>query len=175
MMSNGQNRRTHAPNEMMLRRTLVLMIVCGILAFAVLIVQLFRLQIIDHEKYESMAIEQQVRETTVSASRGTIYDRNGTVLAASADVYTVFLSPAEIAKNTDNPNETPEFIAEHLSKILDMDYNKLLELAKDTKSWYKTVARKVDDETAQAVRQFKADYKLAGVKLETDTKRFYPF
>ena len=175
MMSNGQNRRTHAPNEMMLRRTLVLMIVCGILAFAVLIVQLFRLQIIDHEKYESMAIEQQVRETTVSASRGTIYDRNGTVLAASADVYTVFLSPAEIAKNTDNPNETPEFIAQHLSKILDMDYNKLLELAKDTKSWYKTVARKVDDETARAVRQFKADYELVGVKLETDTKRFYPF
>ncbi|MBQ3010245.1 MAG: PASTA domain-containing protein [Oscillospiraceae bacterium] len=174
-MSNEQNRRSHAPNEMMLRRTLVLMMVCGILAFAVLILQLFRLQVIDHEKYESMAIEQQVRETTVSASRGTIYDRNGTVLAASADVYTVFLSPAEIAKNKNNPNETPEFIAEHLSKILNMDYNKLLEMAKDTKSWYKTVARKVDDETAEAVRQFKADYKLVGVKLETDTKRFYPF
>ena len=174
-MSNGHNRRTHAPNEMMLRRTLVLMIVCGILAFAVLIVQLFRLQIIHHEKYESMAIEQQVRETSISASRGTIYDRNGTVLAASADVCTVFLSPAEIAKNTDNPNENPEFIALHLSKILNVDYNKLLEMAKDTKSWYKTVARKVDDETADAVCRFKAEYQLVGVKLENDTKRFYPY
>ena len=102
-MSNRHLRRTHAPNEMMLRRTLVLMIVCGILAFVVLIAQLFRLQIIHHEKYESMAIEQQVRETTVKASRGTIYDRNGRVLAASADVYTVFLSPAEIARNRENP------------------------------------------------------------------------
>jgi len=174
-MSNENNRRSHAPNEMMLRRTLVLMIVCGILAFVVLIVQLFRLQVIDHEKYESMAIEQQVRETTISASRGTIYDRNGTVLAASADVYTVFLSPAEIAKNKNNPNETPEFIALHLSKILDMDYNKILEMANDTKSWYKTLARKVDDETAEAVRRFKAEYDLVGVKLETDTKRFYPY
>ena len=174
-MSNRHQRRSHAPNEMMLRRTLVLMIVCGIVAFMVLIVQLFRLQIIHHDKYESMAIEQQVRETTVKASRGTIYDRNGRVLAASADVYTVFLSPAEIARNRENPYETPEFIAEHLSKILDIEYNKLLEYANDTKSWYKTVARKVDDETADAVRKFKAEYALVGVKLETDTKRFYPY
>lgn len=174
-MSNRYSRRRHAPNEMMLRRTLVLMIVCGIVAFAVLILQLFRLQIVHHEEYESMAIEQQIRETPVSAARGTIYDRKGTVLAASADVYTVFLSPAEIAKNKENPHETPEFIALHLSKILDMDYNKILEMAKDTKSWYKTLARKVDDETAEAVRQFKGDYDLVGVKLESDTKRFYPY
>lgn len=173
-MSNRYDQRPHAPNEMMLRRTLVLMIVCGIVAFAILIVQLFRLQVIDHEKYESMAINQQLRETAVSASRGTIFDRNGAILAASADVYTIFLSPAEIARNHNNPNETPEFIALHLSKILDLDYNKLLEMAKDTKSWYKTVARKVDDETAEAVRTFKAEYDLVGVKMETDTKRFYP-
>ena len=122
---NRHNRRNHAPNEMMLRRTLVLMIVCGILAFAVLGLRLFRLQLVEREKYASMAIEQQVRQTTVTAARGTIYDRKGTVLAASADVYTIFLSPAEIAKNKENPYETPEFIAEHLSKILNIEYNKL--------------------------------------------------
>ena len=120
-----QDRRAYTPNEMMLRRTLVLMIVCGIAAFLVLIGRLFVLQVVEHEKYESMAIEQQVRQTTVSAARGTIYDRKGTVLAASADVYTIFLSPAEIAKNKENPYETPEFIAEHLSKILNIEYNKL--------------------------------------------------
>ncbi len=169
------NGNTHGPNEMMLRRTLVLMLVCGIAAFVVLGMQLFRLQIIDGEKYASMAIEQQLRETELSASRGTIYDRNGTVLAASADVYTIFLSPAEIANNSDNPYENPEFIAKNLSKLLDIEYNKLLEMAQDTKSWYRTVARKVDDDTADAVRQFKADYDLVGVKLETDTKRFYPY
>lgn len=172
---NRHDPRSSAPNEMMLRRTLVLMIVCGILAFVVLGVQLFRLQVVEQEKYESMAIDQQLRETSVSASRGTIYDRNGKILAASADVYTVFLSPAEIAKNTENPNETPEFIALHLSEILNVEYNKILEMAQDTKSWYKTVARKVDDETAEAVRQFKSEYEIVGVKLETDTKRYYPY
>lgn len=169
-----ENRENHTPNEMMLRRTLVIMLVCGIVAFAVLIVQLFRIQIIHHDKYESMAIHQQLRETTVTAPRGTIYDCKGNVMAASADVYTVFLSPAEIARNSKNPKETPEFIASGLAEILDMDYETILTKAKDTKSWYKTVATKVDDETAQAVRAFKAEHNLVGVKLESDTKRFYP-
>lgn len=52
---------TSAPNAMMLRRTLILMMVCGIVAFAVVGLRLFKLQIIDHDKYESAAIEQQVR------------------------------------------------------------------------------------------------------------------
>ena len=72
---NGQDRRSYVPNEMMLRRTLVLMIVCGIAAFAVLIGRLFLLQVVEHEKYASMAIEQQLRQTTVSAARGPIYAR----------------------------------------------------------------------------------------------------
>ena len=88
---------------MMLRRTLILMIVCGIAVFVGLGIRLFKLQVLDHDKYESLAISQQVRETTLSASRGSIYDRNGKILAASADVSTIFISPAEIAKNDEDP------------------------------------------------------------------------
>ncbi len=51
----------NTPNAMMLRRTLFLLIVCGIVAFAVLGIRLFKLQIIDHDFYETRAIEQQVR------------------------------------------------------------------------------------------------------------------
>ena len=74
------------PNAMMLRRTLVLLMVCGIAAFLVLAAQLFNLQIIKHKFYETKAIDQQVRETTVSAARGTIYDANMKILAMSASV-----------------------------------------------------------------------------------------
>lgn len=159
------------PNQMMLRRTLFLMIVCGIVAFIVLGIQLFRLQILQHEEFESMAREQQVRETTLNAARGTIYDRNNKILAASADVSTVFISPAEIAKN----NEDPVLIAQGLSDILGVDYGKVLEMTQDTKSWYKTVARKVEDELTEKVREFKAEHELVGVKIEGDTKRYYPY
>ena len=94
---SGRMRPTRAPNQMMLRRTLFLMIVCGIVAFIVLGIQLFRLQILKHEELQTLARNQQVRETTLTASRGTIYDRNDKILAASADVSTIFISPAEIA------------------------------------------------------------------------------
>ena len=169
-----ENPENHAPNERMLRRTLVLMLVCGIVAFIVLILQLFRLQILGHEKYESMALHQQLRQTEVKAPRGRITDRNGNLLAVSADVYTVFLSPAETARNQANPKETPEFIASGLAEILDEDYQRILEKARDTKSWYKTVATKVDEATARKVRAFKAEHKLQGIKLESDTRRVYP-
>ena len=78
---SGRVRPTRAPNQMMLRRTLFLMIVCGIVAFIVLGIQLFRLQILEHDKYSDAATNQQLRETLVSASRGTIYDRNDKILA----------------------------------------------------------------------------------------------
>lgn len=168
---NGRKKDVRGPNQMMLRRTLFLMIVCGIAVFIGLGLRLFKLQILDHEKYESLATAQQVRETTVSASRGTIYDRNQKILAASADVSTIFISPAEIAKN----DEDPVLIAQGLSEILGVDYGKILEMTQDTKSWYKTVARKVEDELTEQVRQFKSENNLIGVKIESDTKRYYPY
>ena len=74
-------------------RTLFLLAVCGIVAFIVLIVQLYKVMIIDHDKYESAAVEQQVRETSITASRGTIYDSNMKMLAVSSSVDTIYISP----------------------------------------------------------------------------------
>ena len=162
------NRR---PNRTMLRRTLFLMTVCGILAFGILIARLYILQIRDHEKYEELAISQQLRETGASAERGTIYDCNMNVLAMSANVENVYLSPAEIEMY----NEDPELIAEKLSEILGLEYDSVLEKTKNNGSWYVTVARKVEKETADKVREFKNEYGLKGVRLESDTKRYYPY
>lgn len=159
------------PNSMMLRRTLFLMIVCGIVAFAVLGFRLIKLQIIDHDFYETAAIEQQVRDTTVNAARGTIYDTNMKILAMSASVDNIYISPAEIKLY----EEDPMLIAEGLSEILGVDAAKVFELTRDTKSWYKTVAKKVEPEISDKVREFKNENDLKGVKIEEDTKRYYPY
>ena len=169
-----QNERGRAPgggpNRMMLRRTLFLMSVCGIAAFLALGARLCQIQIFQHDEYEAAAIAQQVRETTVSAARGTIYDRNGAILAISAGVDTVYISPAEIERN----NEDKEAIARGLAEILDADYETILKKAGNTKSWYEVVARKVEAETAELVRKFKAEGDYVGIKIESDTKRYYP-
>ena len=162
--------RDGAPNRMMLRRTLFLLSVCGAAAFVVLAARLYYLQIVRHDELEARAIAQQVRETTVSAPRGTIYDAKGEVLAMSAGVDTIYLSPAEIAQN----NEDAGAIAAGLAEILGLDYDAVYAKTQNTRSWYEAVARKVEEDVATAVREFKEEGGYTGIKLEADTKRYYP-
>lgn len=171
-MAISQNRRPNdgALNRMMLRRTLFLLSVCGAAAFVVLAARLYQLQIVRHDELESRAIAQQVRETTVSAPRGTIYDCKGEVLAMSAGVDTIYLSPAEIEQY----GEDAEAIAEGLSDILGLDYETVYAKTQNSGSWYEVVARKVEEDVATQVREFKEEGGYNGIKLEADTKRYYP-
>ncbi len=165
-----QDRPAAGPTMQMLRRCLFLMALCGVAAFLVLLARLYKLQIVDHTYYEQMAIRQQLREAPTSAARGVIYDSKMNALAVSASVDNVYLSPAEIQMY----GEDKELIARELAEILELDYAEVLEKASRTDSWYVTVARKVERETADRVRAFKNEYGLRGVRLETDTKRYYP-
>ena len=158
------------PNRRMLRRILALMAIFGVAAFVLLILRLYRLQITDHEKYEQLAISQQLREAPTVIERGGIYDRKGKALALSASVENVFLSPAEIDQN----GEDRLLIARGLAEILDLDEEKLLEKSRQTGSWYVTVKRRVEREEADAVRAFKLEHGLHGVHLEPDSRRYYP-
>lgn len=162
--------REGGPGRQMLRRTLFLMAVCGIAVFLILLARLYKLQIVDHDFYEKLAIEQQLRQAPTSTARGTIYDRNMNVLAVSASVDNVYLSPAEIEEH----GEDRELIADGLSEILGLDRDDILEKTKQTGSWYVTVARKIESDKARQVRAFKTEHNLRGVRLETDTKRYYP-
>ena len=162
--------RGGAPNSMMLRRTLFLLSVCGVAAFAVLAARLWQLQIVRHDELEAGAIAQQVRETTVGAPRGAIYDAKGNVLAMSAGVDTVYLSPAEIELH----GEDAAAIARGLADILGLDYDYVYEKTQNTGSWYEVVARKLEEDEARLVREFKEAGGYNGIKIEADTKRYYP-
>ena len=159
-----------APNRRMLRRALCLMALFGVALFALLLARLFQLQILEHERFERLALEQQLRDAPTAAARGVIYDTHGQPLAVSASVDNVYLSPAEIQAY----GEDPALIARGLAEILGLDADELLQKCGQTGSWYVTVARKLEREQADAVRAFKNENNLRGVRLETDTKRYYP-
>ena len=165
-----QSEVPYVTGRQMLRRCAFLAAVFGMAAFAVLLVRLYRLQITDHSFYEQLAISQQLREAPGTAERGAIYDRNGNLLAVSASVDNVYLSPAEIEAN----GEDRSLIAQGLSEILGLDYDDIYEKSGQRGSWYVTVARKIERDKADQIRRFKAENKISGVRLETDTKRYYP-
>ncbi|MCL1828142.1 MAG: penicillin-binding transpeptidase domain-containing protein [Oscillospiraceae bacterium] len=172
-MSDGKKTETNSLklNKMMIRRTLFLFIVCGIVAFAVLAVRLYQLQISEHDYYAGRSISQQIRQTTITAGRGSIYDRNMKILAMSAEVETIYISPAEMKIY----NEDPMLAARVLSDILGVDYNSIIEKTIDEKSWYKIIKTKVEKNVADQVREFIDEYNLIGVKIGPDSKRYYPY
>jgi len=159
------------PTQAMIRRTLFIMAVCGIVAFIVLAGRLFKLMIVDHEKYEAKALAQQTGETVEIASRGAIYDSNMKVLAMSSDVYNVFVSPAEAIKN----DEDTTMIADGLAGILGIDRNEILLHMTNEESWYEIIAKKVEPEVADEVSEFASSNGLTSVHLETSFKRYYPY
>lgn len=166
-----QKTTANKPNEMILRRTLVLMAVCGVVAFLVLAIKLYSIQIRDHDRYERLAVEQQTRESTVNADRGTIADTNGKVLAISASAETVFISPYEINLY----NESKELIASNLAALLNVDKTAILSKMQDTNSQYKTIKQKIESDVSEKVRKFIKDNNIKSVHLEPDSKRYYPF
>ena len=169
--------RTQRANRRILRRTLFLMVVCGILAFVPLVVTLFRLMIVDNDRYTEMAITNQTRYTKLTASRGVIYDRNMNILASSATVETVFIDPLEIAREMKEPENANllDHIARGLSEILDVSADFVFRQAEDTAYRYKIIRRKISEELADEVRAFINDNKIKGVYLETDAQRYYPY
>ena len=153
-----------------LRRTMVITLLVA-LAFVPLIWTLFQLMILDHDKYEQMAIANQTRSTSLSAERGVIYDRNMNILAKSVTVENVFIDPNQIATEQQNLN----LIATGLAEILDVEESFVYEQAADTKMRYKVIRRKIDADLAQEVRDFINENEIKGIYLEPDTKRSYPY
>lgn len=164
-------------NRTVLRRTLFLMILCGVVLFIPLIFTLYRLMIVEHDKYEELAINNQTRYTNLTASRGVIYDRNMNVLATSATVETVFIDPNEIATEMKDPANSNllDHIARGLSEILDVETSFIYEQASDTAYRYKVIRRKISEELADQVREFINENEIKGVYLETDAQRYYPY
>ena len=168
-----QNQRA---NRTILRRTLVLMVLCGIVAFVPLIGTLYHLMITEHDYYNEKAIKNQTRSTNLTATRGVIYDANMNVLASSSTVETVFIDPDEIAEQMKQPENSNllDQIARGLGEILDVEPSFVYEQAADKQYRYKVIKRKISEELADEVRAFISENSITGVYLETDLKRYYP-
>ena len=184
------------------RRTFWLMLVLGILAFVVLFFKLYDLQIIQHKQMQTRALDQQTSQTVVSAFRGTIYDRNGSQLAVSVSAEDVVMSPFHMKKQRDEEAERLEKIrlenaqlaegekkksvdtivlwdydslAAKLADILDLSQDDIRERMNNTNSQYELLAKKVDEDTADQIRQLINDLNIEGLDLVATSRRVYPY
>lgn len=121
-------------------------------------------QIIRGAELKEEAEQQQMRDSMVSPKRGSIYDRNQKILAQSASAEMVCIVPVDI-KRAGNAEE----VAGKLSEILGVDYDFVYQKTQKD-SYYEIIKKKVEKETADKIRELKLD----GIRLDEDTKRYYP-
>ena len=176
---NRKDENIRRANRVIQTRSFVLMLVMGIGMFVLLFFQLFDLQIVRHEELQSKAVNQQTRRTVVTASRGTIYDRSGNIMAISASAETVILSPLEIDRAVNDKDDpvtwTKDSLAAGLAEILDGDAAAIRRRMDNTESQYELIKLRADEEVADAVRAYINENKIVGVHLVADAKRYYPY
>lgn len=163
-----------------------LMIVLIAAAFVFLTFRILALQTEDYERYQKEVISQMTTESVIPADRGDIYDTNGVLLATDVTVYRVFISPKDIQnaiKGTTNADgeyikkprpELDKLIAEKLSEMLGADYDTIIEKTAKVNRLDETIAKNVENDIAQKVREFIAENNLySEIHLEATSKRYY--
>lgn len=163
----------------MRRRALIAAAVIIVLGFGLLAVRLGYLQFVDGEELQHSAVNQQLRDTTIRPERGTIYDRNGTALAESSTVWTVYIAPKYLVVNgnEEKTNENRAKLADGLSEILGVDRKEIYEKTEQTSNYHVIIKRRIETDVKDQILEFESTSGLssAAIGLDEDTKRYYPF
>lgn len=136
-------------------------------------VRVFYLQTVRGEELAQKAESQQLKDTEISAMRGTIYDADGNVLAQSATVWNIYLDPLEI-----DSEEERELIVDEFTELFKYDDEERQELYKKTKAenHYEIVEKKVENNVKEKISEFVSENKLGDcIGSEQATKRYYPY
>ena len=166
-MSRPEPLRTLPEQAFRARARLVALLLCGI-CFAGLIARLYWLQLAAGDWYTRRALGQQLRDTVVPADRGRIYSADGVLLAANSSCWTLRASPREM------PADKLELAAHGLAQILELDEAALLEKFRDRASNDCLLRYRVERFMADAVRDFCEENGITGIRINQDSKRWYP-
>ncbi|MBR4910633.1 MAG: PASTA domain-containing protein [Clostridia bacterium] len=167
------------PDKQMLKRGFFIMVSVILCLTLVSGASLVKIMIIDGEEYQSKASEQQLYDSSLTAPRGNIYDKNMNLLATSATAWNVYVMPNSInkLKDTNKAAKIREVIANGLSEILDISSETIRQKIEQT-PYYVVIKKRIEKDEANSVREFIAankDYELSKfVGLDETTKRYYP-
>lgn len=192
-------KRDFSSTRIIFRRTAVLMFLCGFAMFLPLIGQLWVLAVEKHDEYGGLAASQQTKNVSVTANRGNIYDSSGNVLAMSATVYKLILSPRDVIAQINQRSYTvsegenkgeldaaayeeaitqrQQTLAVGIAQILpELSAEDVLARMEKTNSAYEVLASDIEEETAELLRILMTEENCGyDLMLTPDSKRYYPY
>lgn len=149
-------------NKTFHKKKILVVFLAAFILILYLIGRLVYLMVFDAEYYQQKAEDLHERERDIKAARGEIIDRNGTVLATNRTVCTISVIHSQI--------ENPEKVIEKLSEFLEMDADQVRKKVEKISS-IERIQSNVDKRTGDKIRNLG----LAGVKVDEDFKRYYPY
>ena len=157
-------------------KKLKISMVIAITLLILLIIRLFYLQIIDGQHLSTLASNQQTTSETISSKRGNIYDSTGASLAISETVDTVSVNPTKLkSKKYTDENELKQELSKKLAEIFELNYDEVLEKLNNAKSSV-TIAKKEEEDKVNKLKDWIKENKIsAGVNIDEDSKRYYPY
>ncbi len=157
-------------NKITKKRIRILMFFIAFIVFSALIGRLYYIQIVQGEMYQARALDNQMRSVSITAQRGSIYDANMNVLAQSATVWNVCLSPAEVKDEAEL-----KLIIDTIGPLIDRDEEYIRDKASQTGSYYTRLREGAEKDIADEVNKFIAENGVRSVFLEEDSKRYYKY
>lgn len=185
------------PTAQMKKRTNIFVLFVMMFMAAAVIIRLFKLSVVDNKFYQDKANEYHFGPITISANRGSIYDCNGVILAQSATVYKVYMDPdlfrseisakkeileaqaqeatsnASAAVSVKTAEEVQDEIISFLAEKLEITKEKIVD-AMNENTQYKILKTQIEKSTADEIIAFMSEYNINSIKIEEDTKRYYP-
>ena len=144
------------------KKKILVVFLCAVVIILGLIGRLVYLMVFDAEYYQELAEDLHEREREIKAARGEIVDRNGVVLATNKTVCTISVVHSQI--------EDPELVTEVLASELGLEQGAVMKKVEKVSSMEK-IKTNVEKETGDRIR----NYDLAGVKVDEDYRRYYPY
>ena len=155
----------------MLKRILIMAVVI-IFLMTTTVARVFYLTIVRGEELSEKAETQQLKDTEITAMRGTIYDSNGNVLAQSASVWNVFIDPLNIK------DKQRDLIVDEFANLFGYDADEKKEFYDRTthQNHYELIEKKVENNIKEKLSKFVSKNELGGcIGTEQTTKRYYPY
>ena len=164
--SNKQEININRPLPIKRLRTILF---CSVAILILLLIRLFWIQFINGSWLKEKAYRQQTASKIISPERGSILDVNGKKLAISEKVDTISINPSRIK------DENKELVAKGLSDIFELNYNEILEKVNSSSS-VQTIIKKVETDKVKELETWMSNNKItAGINIDEDHKRCYPY
>lgn len=185
-------RGTHSKRSIF-RRTLFLMVLCGMVIFIPLGWKLWDIAIVNCEAYQKAAQNQHGLDFVIPAERGKIYDRNSNVMAMSTTVYTLILSPRDLVKSVSNKDEEgntlsdevyqakvaarqDQMVEELMNLIPDLDRQEVEGHVHATKMAYREIKVNIEEEEHKRIQEYIVENKASSYLYQiAGSKRYYPY